>query len=242
MAPLRETELYHPVAAYLEADGWRVDAEVKDCDICARKGEDLLIVELKTGLNFSLLAQAVERQRITDLVYIAVPAKCLGRLGRARTNALRVLRRLELGVLAVTLPQGIQVIQHPEPFDVERSRSRAKHRKSAILGELAGRSYNRNVGGSNKVKLHTAYREAATSIAQLLSIHGPQSAKALKTLGSKSPKTYAILYDNHYDWFVREAKGLYGLSEKGRLELATLYPSATRAEVEQLAAECASQE
>lgn len=220
---LKETDLYPPVAAWLEASGWRVDAEVKDCDICARRGEELLIVELKTGVNFTLLAQAVERQRLTDLVYVAVPAGAFHRPGKARTNALRVFRRLELGVLGVTHDSpgkpgtgSVKILAQPEPFDREKSEQRAAGRKKALLGELSGRSSNRNQGGSTGTRIHTAYREAAETIAGLLLTHGPLSAKALRTLGSHPDKTYGILYDNHYGWFVREGKGVYGLSQAGR--------------------------
>ena len=49
-----ETELYLPVKAFLEAQGYRVRGEVKNCDIAATKDDELLIVELKTSANMTL--------------------------------------------------------------------------------------------------------------------------------------------------------------------------------------------
>ena len=69
-----ETELSPPVKAYLEFHGYQVNCEVKDCDIVAIKGDELVIVELKTSVNLTLLVQATKRQSIGDCVYIAVPA------------------------------------------------------------------------------------------------------------------------------------------------------------------------
>jgi len=45
---LREADLYAPVKAYLEAQGYVVKAEIGDCDLLARRGaEPPLVVELK---------------------------------------------------------------------------------------------------------------------------------------------------------------------------------------------------
>ena len=68
-----ETDLYPPIKTYLELNGYQVNAEVKDCDIVASKENDIIVVELKTSINLTLLAQAVLRQSISDSVYIAVP-------------------------------------------------------------------------------------------------------------------------------------------------------------------------
>ena len=45
-ASLRETELYPPVKAYLEANGYTVRAEVLGCDVVALKDDDVVAVEL----------------------------------------------------------------------------------------------------------------------------------------------------------------------------------------------------
>ena len=45
-----ETSLYAPVKAFLEAQGYQVKAEVRHCDVVARRGDEPpVIVELKTA-------------------------------------------------------------------------------------------------------------------------------------------------------------------------------------------------
>ena len=72
---MRETDLYEPIKALLESQGYAVKAEVGPADVVAvRDDEPPVIVELKTAFSLSLLHQAIERQAITDSVYVAVPA------------------------------------------------------------------------------------------------------------------------------------------------------------------------
>ena len=66
---MQETELFEPIKAYFESHGYSINAEVKDCDITAIRDDELIVVELKTSANMSLLIQATERQKITDNVY-----------------------------------------------------------------------------------------------------------------------------------------------------------------------------
>jgi hypothetical protein len=52
MARILETELYEPVKAFLENQGYEVKAEVGSADIVACRGDDdPVIVELKTGFT-----------------------------------------------------------------------------------------------------------------------------------------------------------------------------------------------
>jgi hypothetical protein len=75
MAALNETDLYAPVKKLLEEQGYTVRAEVDRCDLVAvRGGEPPVIVELKQRFALSLVYQGIERQRITDVVYLAVAA------------------------------------------------------------------------------------------------------------------------------------------------------------------------
>ena len=71
---IRETDLYLPVKSLLEGQGYEVKSEIGAVDVVAlREGEPPVIVELKTGITLSLFHQAIERQAITDHVYMAVP-------------------------------------------------------------------------------------------------------------------------------------------------------------------------
>jgi len=56
-------------------------------------------------------------------------------------------------------------------------------------------------------------------VASLLERHGPAAPRALRSQGC-GPKTGAILYQDVYGWFVREARGRYALGPGGRAALA----------------------
>ena len=68
-----ETDLYEPVCRFLEEEGYRVQAEVKDCDIAAEKDGELIIVELKKSFQLKLIYQALDRQSLTEQVFVAIP-------------------------------------------------------------------------------------------------------------------------------------------------------------------------
>ena len=79
---MSETSLYPAVKRFLEAAGFDVKGEVKDCDIvAARAGEGLTltIVEMKLGFTLDLLLQVTDRMRAADEVWLAVPATRRGR-------------------------------------------------------------------------------------------------------------------------------------------------------------------
>ncbi|GMA49522.1 hypothetical protein GCM10025857_08790 [Alicyclobacillus contaminans] len=99
----RETDMYPPLEAFFAKLGYTVQAEVKHCDIVAYRADELIVVEMKRTLNLEVVAQAVDRQKFTPSVYIAVPRPkanpARGEWRRLRT----VLRRLELGLLFVAL-------------------------------------------------------------------------------------------------------------------------------------------
>ena len=58
MSRLRETDLYPPVKAFLEGQGYDVKGEVSDCAVVGVRDEDeLVVVELKTAFNLPLILQ-----------------------------------------------------------------------------------------------------------------------------------------------------------------------------------------
>lgn len=219
---IAETDLCGPVRDYLTAQGYTVRCEVSDCDIAAAKGDDLIIIELKRALNISLLAQAVDRQKMTASVYVAIPRPSnRARWMRETKGIHKVLRRLELGLILVAVGKSrtpVEIIFHPGPFEHKR-RSKARR---AILQEIERRSGDYNEGGSTRRKLVTAYRENAIQIASILAERGPLSPRHLRDLGADA-KTQSILYRNVYSWFDRVEKGVYALNDRGKDELK-LYP------------------
>ena len=209
-----ETELSAPVKTYLESHGYQVNCEVKDCDIVATRGDDLIIVELKTSVNLTLLVQATKRQSISDSVYVAVPAPT--KRNRQWRGTLTVLKRLEVGLLLVEEgAMGMVVSKQFDPIPYQRKKNTRSRR--ALLTEVADRSGDYNVGGSTKTTLMTAYRENAILIACCLSKLGPSSPKSLRNLGT-GDKTTSILSANHYGWFQRVEKGVYELTDQGDFE------------------------
>jgi hypothetical protein len=221
-----ETDLYPPLKAYLSAQGYIVHAEVNGCDVTATKDDDLIVIELKRSVNLTLLVQATRRQRITDSVYVAVPAPPDGIWTKQWKGIRHVLRRLELGLILVTVHSRaprVDVVFHPAPFD----RKKQKQARRAVLQEIAGRSGDFNTAGSTRRKLMTAYRENAIQIACLLEARGPMSTRDLRAEGT-GPKTTSILYSNMYGWFERIDRGLYGITSTGRRELQD-YPELVKA-------------
>ncbi len=223
---MRETDLYEPVRDWLTEAGWHVRGEVKGCDIAALNGERLVLVELKTVLNFDVVLQATDRQRAGDIVYVAVPAKLRSMARKRWKRVVHLLKRLELGLLLVHfstrdcgVPPRVEEAIPPIPFDRMQSRSVARKRREALVKEFHGRSGDHNRGGSVRHPILTAYREQALFIARLLHEHGDLSTRTLRAMGADGAKTRAILADNHYGWFERVSMGVYRLTDTGRKAL-----------------------
>jgi hypothetical protein len=221
-----ESDLAAPVTAFLAAQGWTVRSEVKDCDVAAVRGGDLLVVELKRSITLALLVQAVRRQRLTDTVYLAVPRPgSVWPWRRANRGVLHLLRRLELGLLFVSREAGrepVEVVLQPRLL----ARRRKASARRAVLEEIDQRSADYNTAGSTRRKLMTAYREQAIRIACCLARHDQLAPRDLREMGT-GPKTQAILYDNVYGWFQRMGAGAYRLAARGIREIKE-YPELAR--------------
>ncbi|WNF25022.1 DUF2161 family putative PD-(D/E)XK-type phosphodiesterase [Mesobacillus jeotgali] len=218
MTKLYEADLYEPIRKHFIKLGYRVNGEVHDCDLTAVKDDNLIIVELKLTLNIDLLLQATRRQRLTDLVYIAIPKP--KRITRKRWNDItQLIQRLELGLIIVSFAGNRKKVEfkiHPEPY--KRMASKNTRKKAALIKEIEGRSADYNIGGSSKTKIMTAYKENCIQIACYLEKLGQLSPKALVALGTGN-KTPLILQKNYYKWFERVERGIYVITEQGRSEL-----------------------
>ncbi len=207
-----ETDLYLPIKAFLEGQGYEVKSEVGPTDIFAVRGdEEPLIVEMKTGFTLTLFHQATDRQAITDLVYIAIP-RGKGRkfIAALRANT-RLCRRLGLGLISVRLADGF-VEPHIDPAPYAPRKSKTK--KSRLLREFAKRVGDPNTGGSNRRVIMTAYRQDAMRCLFVLSQTGPLKA-AQVAASSKVDRARQIMADDHYGWFERVERGVYNLSPMG---------------------------
>ena len=221
MAPRREIELYQPVKAFLEAQGYAVKAEVSQCDVVAIRGnEPPVVVELKMRFNLELLLQAVDRLSFSDTVYIAVAdGPRSGLRGRGK-RALKLCRMLGFGVLLVQLSETgvghVTSVQDPGLYQPRRNPRRAKR----LLKEFIERIGDPNTGGMTRTPIVTAYRQTALRLVAQLET-GEATTKQIRAetgIGQAS----AILQRNVYGWFDRTARGVYALSPKGR-EAAVLY-------------------
>ena len=207
-----ETRLYAPVKAHLERLGYSVKGEIGAADVVAMKeGEDTpLIVELKTGFSLTLLHQAVARQAVTDIVYVAVP-RWKGKAGwRSFKSNIGLCRRLGIGVLSVNPEDGaVQVHADPGPFQPRKS----KLRRDRLLKEFDARSGDPTKGGT-RGRVMTAYRQNALACAAYLRAAGPsRGADVAQHTGVK--RATRIMADNHDGLFFRAARGIYALSDKG---------------------------
>lgn len=217
--PIRETDLYAPVKRLLEGQGYEVKGEVGAADVVAcRSSEDPVIVELKTGFSLSLFHQAVERQAISDVVYVAVPRGSGRAFQRSLASNITLCRRLGVGLMLIRLKDGfVEVKCDPAPY-----RPRKSKRKSArLLKEFAKRVGDPNTGGATRKGLMTAYRQDALRCVLVLAEKGPTKASDVaKATGVE--KARRLMADDHYGWFERVADagvGHYGLTPKGKQAL-----------------------
>lgn len=217
MIKILEKDLYAPVYNYLTGLGYDVKGEVKGCDITAVKDDALIIVELKRSFNVELVFQAIERQRIADSVYVAIPRPPKGYNSRRWKDTLCLAKRLEIGIIVVAFTESqpiVEVALHPKDYIIQKRKSK---KRIAIIEEHNSRTGNQNIGGVNKTKLMTVYREQSLHIAAMLDVNGELGAKELKMLGT-CDKTASILCKNFYHWFEKNEK-CYRLTDEGRLAL-----------------------
>jgi len=205
-----ESDLYAPVKALLEGQGYCVKGEVRGCDVVAVRGsEPPVIVELKRTFGIGLVLQAVNRLALSDAVYLAV-----GAWPRNVRDVKKLCRRLGVGLMIV-VRERVDIVLDPAPYEPRKNARRV----GRLLGEHARRVGDPNRGGSStRVPLMTAYRQEALRCAGLLAKNGPMKVAALK-LAAEAPKAAAILSQDHYGWFERVERGIYGLTPKGRAGL-----------------------
>lgn len=218
---MKESELFEPVRALFSEKGFKVNAEVKDCDMTALKEDLLIIVELKKNLSVKLLAQALERQKTGAEVYVAVP-KPSKYSPRKFRDTLYVLKKLELGLIFVNLRgehSYAEIILNPQDFKPVRER---KKERKKILEEINGRAMDNNIGGVTQKKIATAFTEKSIHAACVLEKYGALSPKEVSA-HMNGLVVAGLLYRNNYGWFDHPEKGRYCINDKCRREI-TAYP------------------
>jgi hypothetical protein len=208
-----EADLYGPIKAFLEAQGYEVKGEIGPCDVVAVRGEGgVVVVELKERLTLNLILQAVDRLAVSDAVYVAF------RVGKGqtavwrsrRTRVVSLLRRLGLGLLTVSIRGIVVPVLDPTPY---RPRPNAR-RRQRLLKEFTERVGDPEAGGSASRERLTSYRQDALLCARALAESGTLKVSVIRDRTGVS-RAGSILRDNHYGWFDRVKPGHYTLSPKG---------------------------
>lgn len=207
---MKEADLYPPLKAYLEGQGYTVKSEIGACDVMARRGEEpALIIEMKTTFSLSLVMQGVARQGMFDDVYLAVPLGPKGWSARYK-DIVALCRRLGLGLLAVR-DGSVEAHLDPAPYQPRKNTKRA----ARLLREFDRRLGDPNTGGTTGIKRVTAYHQDTLRCLWAIQQGATRGADVAKTAGVA--RATQILRDNYSGWFVHVARGVYGLSPQGHL-------------------------
>ena len=169
-----ESDLYAPVKALLEGQGYSVKGEVRGCDVVAVRGsEPPVIVELKRTFGIGLVLQAVNRLALSAIaVYLAV-----GAWPKNLRDVKKLCRRLGLGPMIVVTRAG----RHPARSRALHSRARTSAAPAACSASMpAGSAIPTAAARPRRVPMMTAYRQEALRCAGLLAKNGPMKVAALE--------------------------------------------------------------
>lgn len=207
-----EKDQYPILKRRMEGLGYTVKAEINDVDLVAMKDEHVVLIEMKTTLNIPLIAQGVRRNTLGDSVYLSIP-KPSDRVLKSSLfkDKCLLLKHLGLGLMLVDLKYGrVSVL-----FDPGARTVHTRHKKRGRLKEeFHARLSDYNTGGSNRTTIITAYRELALLALDYMK-EGPETTKALRAYTQRK-KVVDILQKNHYGWFRRVRRGVYGITDAGR--------------------------
>lgn len=202
----KETELYLPVQKYFADMGFKVDAEVRDCDVVATKENIVVICELKRGFTIELVYQLVQRKKLTPYVYAVIPRPKNMRSAAFRKK-LDILRALDCGLIVVlNSTKRVDMILQPRGEDTDAK----KYRRKGIEKETKIRKVSLNLGGQSGRKIVTAHKESVIAALCYIEKYG-----TIKTRECKD-NIKNVLQKNHYNFFVRVEQGVYTANESGR--------------------------
>lgn len=213
MNKFKEIDLYEPIKSYFIKKGYKIQAEVKNCDIVCLYEEKLIVIEMKKSFNLKLVYQAMDRKIFSDAVFIAIKRpKYFNK--KEFNHMLSILKALDIGLITVALDsplKRVDIIFEPNYKNLyKRSRKR-----DIILNEIQRRNLDLNIGGSTKKEeILTAYREQSIFLCCILKNFKKGKASDIKKIFNIENPSY-ILRNNHYGYFKRIERGIYSLSEKG---------------------------
>ncbi len=207
-----EKDMYPALKDFFETNGYKVNAEVKGCDIVVSKDDYIAVVEMKLHLNITLIYQALDRLDITNNVFIAVkkPKKSFM---KERSKMKKLVKKLNIGLILVDLSaieKTVEVVV--EPITSKKDKNTKKTR--SVQKEIKGRRFDNNIGGSNKTKIMTSYKDLSIKLACICEQYTVINSKFLKE-NFDLENTYPVLYNNFFNFFIIYGKGDFGLSDEG---------------------------
>ncbi len=200
-----ETELYAPIQKFFEGLGFKVDAEVRDCDVVATKDDITVICELKRGFTIELIYQLVNRKKMTPYVYAVIPRPKNMRSAAFRKK-LDILRALDCGLIVVlNSTKRADIVLEPRGEDTSAKRSRRK----GIEKEVSARKMSLNLGGQSRRKIVTAHKESLIAALCYIEKYGSINMRECRD------NIKEVLSRNHYNYFVRIKRGVYTARREG---------------------------
>ena len=170
----------------------------------------LAVVEMKSGFSLELLLQAVDRMRVADEVWLAVPASRRGRDRDRRVH--RLCRLIGFGLVAVDAAHDrVEVLAEPGPYrpraGCEPARAVAYRAYAALWRSIARRF--------DAPARDDGLPSAGAGLRLLIARRSPRP----RDLRVVAPDSSAILLRNVYGWFERAERGLYRLTSLGEAAL-----------------------
>ena len=167
-----------------------------------------------------MINQAVQRQKIADLTYIAVEHDYKAYQSKRFSLTVDTIKKLQIGLLSVNfradVPEVYELVKAPLLIKEKQTKKEARERKN-VLKEFYKRNVNGlNIGGSNRVKIMTGYRETCLRLAWIVGENGEISTRDIREIKPEVKGFLPILNQNHYGWFERVSRGVYTLSDKGK--------------------------
>ena len=200
---MKETELYQPVKNHLEKLGFLVRAEVRNCDLTATRGKELLIVELKTRFNLDLAPGYRPPAHLQQCLPGRAPPD---NMGTRRWRGIMRLCRAGVGADDGFFRGLVDVV-----CDQLRKPAPDSGAHKLLLRKLPhGREITTPAAAA--AAPGTAYREQALLVAQAVDA-------GLQRPGTSSPPARQGAFytaKEYYRWFERAERGHYRLSDLGR--------------------------
>lgn len=210
-----EKDLFGPIKEYFEGYGYTCDGEVGDIDLYMEKEDSTVAVELKKSLDFKAVTQAALRQKLTETVFIGI-FRPKDLFSSSFKDKVYLLKRLGIGLILVSEKTGmVEIFSEPVVSELSVFQRVNKGKKEAIASEFKKRKIKNNVGGVNRTKLITGYREDALLVLDaIIELGGESSAKQVRDL-SGVIKARDIMYHNYYGWFESLGGGIYKVTPQG---------------------------